>query len=113
MKSLLILKHVQVQNANAIAGLTWGFPGITNFLGFTHALSRYAEKIQGVRFDGCAVVCHSHQVQAHQPTPYGEYVFALTRNPLTKEGKPHLSTKRRECTWTSVWLSNATLLPKT
>ena len=87
MKSLLILKHVQVQNANAIAGLTWGFPGITNFLGFTHALSRYAEKIQGVRFDGCAVVCHSHQVQAHQPTPYGEYVFALTRNPLTKEGK--------------------------
>lgn len=87
MRSLLILNHIEVQNANAIAGLTWGFPGITSFLGFTHALSRYTEKIQGVQFAGCAIVCHSHQVQAHQPKPHSEFVFALTRNPLTKEGK--------------------------
>lgn len=87
MKSLLILKRMHVQNANAIAGLTWGFPGITNFLGFTHALSRYVEELQGVKLGGCAVVCHSHQVQAYQPAQYSEYVFALTRNPLTKEGK--------------------------
>ncbi len=87
MKSLLILKRMQVQNANAIAGLTWGFPAITNFLGLTHALSRYVEELQGVRLGGCAVVCHSHQVQAYQPAPYSEYVFALTRNPLTREGK--------------------------
>lgn len=87
MKSLLILKRMQVQSANAIAGLTWGFPGITSFLGFTHALSRYLEGLQGVKLGGCAVVCHSHQVQAYQPAAYSEYVFALTRNPLTKEGK--------------------------
>ena len=86
MKSLLILKRIKVQNANAIAGLTWGFPGVSNFLGFTHALSRYVKQRHGVQFGGCAVVCHGHQVLAHQPNQYGEYVFALTRNPLTKEG---------------------------
>ena len=32
------------------------------------------------------MVCHQHQVQAYQPGGWGDYVFALTRNPLTKEG---------------------------
>ena len=87
MKSLLILKRIQVQNANAIAGLTWGFPAITHFLGFTHALSRFIQSQHSVRLGGCAVICHQHQVQAYQPSDYGEYVFALTRNPLTQAGK--------------------------
>jgi CRISPR-associated protein Csy2 len=87
MKSLLILKRVQVQNANAISGLTWGFPAITHFLGFTHALSRFAQSKHAVSFDGCAVICHQHQVLAYQPSGYGEYVFSLSRNPLTQEGK--------------------------
>ncbi len=87
MKSVLLLKHLRIQNANAISGLTWGFPAITNFLGFTHALSRFVQGKHEVSLGGCAVVCHQHQVQAHQPGGYGEYIFALTRNPLTKEGK--------------------------
>lgn len=87
MKALLILKRLQVQNANAINGLTWGFPAVSNFLGFVHALSRFTQAQQGVRLDGCGVVCHNHEVQAYQPSGYGEYVFALTRNPLSKEGK--------------------------
>jgi len=87
MKSVLMLKHLRVQNANAISGLTWGFPAITNFLGFSHALSRFVQDRHDLTFGGCAVICHQHQVQAYQPGGYGEYVFALTRNPLTKEGK--------------------------
>ena len=87
MKSLLILKRIQVQNANAIAGLTWGFPAITNFLGFTHALSRFIQTEHSVQLGGCAVICHQHQVQAYQPSGYGEYIFSLTRNPLTSAGK--------------------------
>lgn len=86
MKSLLVFKHIQVQNANAISGLTWGFPAITHFLGFSHALSRFVQAEHGVAFGGCAVICHQHQVQAHQPSGYGEYLFSLSRNPLTKEG---------------------------
>ncbi|WP_321532485.1 type I-F CRISPR-associated protein Csy2 [uncultured Desulfuromonas sp.] len=87
MKALLVLKHLQVQNANAISGLTWGFPAITHFLGFSHALSRFVQEQHRVTLGGCAVICHQHEVQACQPSGYGEYVFALTRNPLTKEGK--------------------------
>ena len=87
MKSLLILKRIKVQNANAIAGMTWGFPAITSFLGFTHALSRFVQSKHSVSLGGCAVICHQHQVQAYQPSGYGEYLFALTRNPLTPAGK--------------------------
>lgn len=87
MKSLLVLKHISVQNANAISGLTWGFPAITHFLGFSHALSRFVQAEHDVSLGGCAVICHQHQVLASQPSGYGEYLFSLTRNPLTKEGK--------------------------
>ncbi|MEH0875088.1 type I-F CRISPR-associated protein Csy2 [Pectobacterium cacticida] len=85
MSTLIILRRIQVENANAIAGLTYGFPAITHFLGFTHALSRKLQISYGLTLDGCGVVSHQHQLHA-----YGsrwERSFALTRNPLTKEAK--------------------------
>lgn len=87
MSSYILLEHIKVQNANCIAGFTYGFPAITHFLGYTHALSRKLQQDFGIELTGCAVVCHQHQVQAFQPSGWGDYVFALTRNPLTKEGK--------------------------
>ena len=87
MRALLSLRHIQVENANAIAGLTYGFPAISSFLGFTHALSRSLQKDHDVSLGGCAIICHQHHTHAHQPAGWGDYVFALTRNPLTKEGK--------------------------
>lgn len=87
MDALLVVRNIRVENANAIAGLTWGFPAITNFLGFVHAMSRKLPKEFAVQLDGCGVICHHHQVQAHQPRGWGDHVFALTRNPLTKEEK--------------------------
>ncbi|MCK7109113.1 type I-F CRISPR-associated protein Csy2 [Enterobacter kobei] len=83
MSSLILLRRVRVENANAIAGLTWGFPAITHFLGFAHALSLRLTETHGLRIDGCAVVSHEHQVHAH--TSGRDYQFALTRNPLTRE----------------------------
>jgi len=87
MSHYMLLPKIQVQNANAISGLTYGFPGITNFLGFAHALSRKLPNALGVHLGGILVACHQHQVHAKQPKGWGDYVFALTRNPLTKEGK--------------------------
>ena len=86
MSNYILLEHIKVQNANCIAGFTYGFPAITHFLGYTHALSRKLQQQFGIELTGCAVVCHQHQVQAYQPSGWGDYVFALTRNPLTKEG---------------------------
>ncbi|MEO3989253.1 type I-F CRISPR-associated protein Csy2 [Pseudocitrobacter cyperus] len=84
MSYLLLLPHLRIENANAVAGLTWGFPAITHFLGYAHALSRKVCTEYGVRFEGCAVISHEHQVQAYSSGR--DFQFALTRNPLTKEG---------------------------
>ncbi|POT57948.1 type I-F CRISPR-associated protein Csy2 [Citrobacter amalonaticus] len=85
MSYLLLLPHIRIENANAVAGLTWGFPAITHFLGYVHALSRKVSAEYGVIFTGCAVISHEHHIQAY--TSGRDYQFALTRNPLTKEGK--------------------------
>lgn len=85
MSSLILLRRIKVENANAIAGLTYGFPAITHFLGFSHALSRRLTETHGLQIDGCAVVSHEHQIHAH--TSGRDYQFALTRNPLTRDAK--------------------------
>ncbi|MBM3194086.1 MAG: type I-F CRISPR-associated protein Csy2 [Chlamydiae bacterium] len=85
MKSLLILPKIVVENANAIAGLTYGFPGICNFTGFTHALSREL-KDRGVELGGCAVVCHRFKVHAHEVGGFYKS-FSQSRFPLNEKGK--------------------------
>ena len=85
--SLFILKNMHIEGANAIAGFTYGFPAITQFLGFAHALSRKVEPQHGISFDGCAVMCHQHQVHAYRGSDWDDYGFSLTRNPLAKDGK--------------------------
>jgi len=87
MSQYLLLHKVSVQNANAIAGLTYGFPAITNFLGFAHALSRKLPSELGISLGGVAVISHQNLVHARQPKGWGDYVFSLTRNPLTHQGK--------------------------
>ncbi|HAT6805025.1 TPA: type I-F CRISPR-associated protein Csy2 [Citrobacter freundii] len=98
MSSLILLRRIKVENANAIAGLTYGFPAVTHFLGFSHALSRRLTDSHGLKIDGCAVVSHGHQIHAY--TSGYDYHFALTRNPLThkaetapfnEEGRMHLT----------------------
>lgn len=85
MSTLILLRHLCVENANAVAGLTWGFPAITHFLGYMHALSRKLSVSHELTLNGCAVIAHEHQLHAYSSG--FDYQFALTRNPLTKEGK--------------------------
>jgi CRISPR-associated protein Csy2 len=89
MRQFLLLKRLQIENANAVAGLTWGFPAISHFLGFTHALDRKLRKTDlscPEVFGGCAIICHRHQHLTKRDN-YKAHHFCLTRNPLTKEGK--------------------------
>ena len=85
MSYLLLLPHIRIENANAVSGLTWGFPSMTHFLGYVHAISRKVVDEFGVSFDGCAVVSHEQHIQAYSSGR--DFQFALTRNPLTREGK--------------------------
>jgi CRISPR-associated protein Csy2 len=84
-QAILVLPHLRIQNANAIASpLTHGFPSITAFTGVMWALERKLAQV-GVplRMHGVGVVCHHHQEQVTQG-----YVrsFNLTRNPVDKDG---------------------------
>lgn len=81
MSQYILLNRIRVQNANAIAGFTWGFPAITHFLGFTHNLSRklnQTDNYSGISLPGCSVIVHEHHVHT-----YGDYGdrFTQSRNP--------------------------------
>ena len=79
MSQYLLINHIKVQGANAVAGFTWGFPAITHFLGFAHNLSRKLCKHKGlsdIQLSGCAVIAHCHQVHT-----YGYNQFVQSRNP--------------------------------
>ncbi|QDJ13787.1 type I-F CRISPR-associated protein Csy2 [Mergibacter septicus] len=86
MEQYLILKRIKVSNANAIAGFTYGFPAVTHFLGYVHALSRKLQG-QGITLSDTAILCHQAQIHAYRENNYEPYHFALTRNPLTKDEK--------------------------
>lgn len=84
---LLVLPHLQVQNANAVSSpLTHGFPSMTALLGLMWALERKARAAGlDVAFNAVGAVCHDHQEQVTD----GGFVkaFRLTRNPVGKDGK--------------------------
>lgn len=86
MSMLLILKNIHVENANAIAGFTYGFPAITQLLGFVHALSRSTQETHGVTLKRCGVMAHDHQIHALPAGFWGDLTFTQTRNPLLKTG---------------------------
>lgn len=80
-EALLLLPHLRVQNANAISGpLSWGFPAVTAFTGFVHALQRrlLQDEQLDIELDGVAIVCHHFAAQV-APAGYNTYVFSLNR----------------------------------
>nr|WP_298250419.1 type I-F CRISPR-associated protein Csy2 [uncultured Halomonas sp.] len=84
-KALLVLPHLRIQNANAISSpLTWGFPAMSAFIGFMHALERRLPDSLELYFNAIGVICHDYETQVQSG-----YVntFHLTRNPVGKDGK--------------------------
>lgn len=85
-RHLLVLPRLRVQNANAISSpLTWGFPAMSGFVGFMHALERRLSDARYLEFHQVGVVCHSHELLT-SPAGYNVQQFHLTRNPVGKDG---------------------------
>ena len=83
-RALLLVPHLQVQNANAISSpMTWGFPSITAFVGLMTALERKLGAAAGLQFNGVGVVCHHFEAQTHRGYTHS---FHLSRNPVRKDG---------------------------
>lgn len=114
MSHYLVLEKMQVQNANCISGLTYGFPSITHFMGYSHAMSRQLSKQFGLQITGCAVICHQHQIHSYQPSGWGDHVFALARAPLNEKGRgaPIAEEGRMHLTVTLVMQCSAAVLPE-
>ena len=83
MSKFILIDHIKVQNANAVAGFTWGFPAITHFLGFVQNLSRKLcneKKYQDITLKRCAVIAHEHKVHTYWSKKDG-CRFVQSRNP--------------------------------
>ena len=86
-KSLIILPHISVINANLISGpLTWGFPPMTAFLGAAHRLMRLRPDLP-FKIDGVGVVCHEFTPQASKAPGSFMYSLHLSRLPLNEKGE--------------------------
>lgn len=82
MNHYILIDHIQVQDANAIAGFTWGFPAITHFLGFVHLLQRKMKahsQFGDIELGGCAVISHDQRTSTYQNG--SSIAFTQSRNP--------------------------------
>lgn len=88
-KSYLLIRHLQIHNANAMSSpYTVGFPAMTAWLGAMHALERKIHQ-QGMNIDlqGLAVSCHQCNMQLYRG-PHDYYNSLIgTANPLKKSKK--------------------------
>lgn len=87
MKHYVIIKKMRVTEATMESSpVTAGFPSVPSFMGFTHALEIKLRKNKiEVAFDGVGIISHEFTPHIQRvPQDYGEYRFALTKNPPTK-----------------------------
>lgn len=90
MKSYLLLPEVKIHNANAMSStFTIGFPAMTAWLGFVHALERcivQQERFNAVRLSRVAVICHDCDLQTYKDAQMYYSLLISTANPLRKKG---------------------------
>jgi CRISPR-associated protein Csy2 len=99
-KDLLIIPHLKVHNANALSSpFTIGFPAMTAWLGFTHALQRKLNQIGfgELEFKSVAVVSHHFDLQTYKGA--GDFVSSIvgTGNPLDKDGSRSAFIEEARC----------------
>ena len=90
MKDILLISNIKIHNANALSSpYTIGFPAMTAWLGFMHALERKLKSTEfsDVKFTGIIVSCLDMTLHAYKGK--GDYVHSIkaTSNPLDKLGK--------------------------
>ncbi|PAR35007.1 type I-F CRISPR-associated protein Csy2 [Vibrio metoecus] len=98
--NVLILPHLKIHNANALSSpFTIGFPAMTAWLGFVHALERKLNQagLCDLMLHSAAVVSHRCDVQTHKGE--GDFVHSIigTGNPLDKDGSRSAFIEEARC----------------
>lgn len=90
-RRFICLPNLNVHNANALSSpFTIGFPAMTSWLGFAHALERNLRFNQSgyesLEFLSIGIVSHDFDLQTYQGL--GDYVHSIvsTANPVDKDG---------------------------
>ena len=89
IRRLLSLPHLKIHNANALSSpFTIGFPALTAWLGFVHALQRKLNnKYPSLQFLATGVFSHHCDLQTYKgPEDFVSSIIG-TANPLDKDGK--------------------------
>lgn len=98
MRKFLLLKNIEVQNANALSSpYTVGFPAMTAWLGFMHALQRHVQKKEQcqTKFNSVGVICNKISMKVFPDK--SENRLIMSKNPpstridtkfIKKDGKP-------------------------
>lgn len=98
--NVLILPHLKIHNANALSSpFTIGFPAMTAWLGFVHALERKLNQagLSDLMLQSVAVVSHHCNLQTHKGD--GDFVYSIigTGNPLDKDGSRSAFIEEARC----------------
>lgn len=98
--NVLILPHLKIHNANALSSpFTIGFPAMTAWLGFVHALERKLNQagLSDLMLHSAAVVSHRCDLQTHKGE--GDFVHSIigTGNPLDKSGSRSAFIEEARC----------------
>lgn len=101
MSAYILIKNLYVQNANAFSSaITVGFPAMTAWLGFAHALQRKInenDKFKNVKLSKTAIACNEFKVHLHKGIDDYHASVIGTANPLTKEGKRSSFIEEARC----------------
>ena len=97
---VLTLPRIKIHNANALSSpFTVGFPAMTAWLGFVHALERKlkARGLNALWLKSVAVVNHEFDLQTHKGP--GDYVHSIigTGNPLNHDGTRSAFIEEARC----------------
>ncbi len=98
--TILRLPHINIHNANALSSpFTIGFPAMTAWLGFTHALQRKLNQqgLDTLEFVSVAVVSHQFDLQTYKGP--GDFISSIvgTGNPLDKTGARSAFIEEARC----------------
>lgn len=100
VRRLLVLPHLKVHNANALSSpFTIGFPAMTAWLGFVHALQRRlnANGYPALKLVSTGVISHQCDLQTYQGP--GDFVHSIigTGNPVDKDGNRSAFIEEARC----------------
>lgn len=99
-RRVLVLPHLKIHNANALSSpFTIGFPAMTAWLGFVHALERKlkAGGYPTLGLSATGVVSHQCDLQTYRGP--GDFVHSIigTANPLDKDGNRSAFIEEARC----------------